>query len=114
VVVVGGRVVVGRLVVGAVTPGAPGLGVEVVAGVVVGVVAGVVVVGTGAGAGAFEPAVDPGCSRATVTPMKALTPPATTIAVLVSLLMRLCARARPLGEYRSRVRLTGRRGAAGR
>ena len=68
---------------------------------------GCAVVGTEEGVGAFEPADDPGCSLATVTPMKALAPPATTIVVLVSRLMRACARARALGEYRSRVRLIG-------
>ena len=88
VVVVGGRVVGGGRVV-----------------VVVGVV-----VGTEAGVGALEPADDPGCSRATVTPMKALAPPATTIVVLVSRLTRACARVRALGEYRSCVCLTASRG----
>jgi hypothetical protein len=137
VVVVGGRVVVvvgglvvGVVVVGVVAAGGLAAGVEA-AGVVVVVdvvgeggvaeggvvvvpapeVPGCAVVGTAEGDGAFEPADEPGCSLATVTPMKALAPPATTIVVLVNRLMRASARARALGEYRSRVRLiAGRRG----
>ncbi len=127
VVVVGGRVVGAGVPVAGAAPGAalppdppvPPAGEVVVVGgevvVVVVVVAlvpeapGCAVVGTEAGVGAFVPAEDPGCSLATVTPMKAAAPPATTIVVLVSRLMRACARARALGEYRSRVRLTAGR-----
>ena len=104
VVVVGGTVVgvvvVGVLVMGVAPAAAAGV-VAVVGGVVVG---GVVVVGgwclwstvVGAvvvGLGAVEVADPPGCSLATVTPMNAATPPATRTAVLVSRLMRACARA---------------------
>jgi hypothetical protein len=125
VVVVGGIVVVvvvGGAVVGVVVAGAelvpPGEVVVVGGGLVV-VVVGVVtavpgfaVVGTEVGLGAFEPAEDPGCSLATVTPMNAVAPPATRMAVLVRRLMRACARARAVGEYRSRPRLTTIRGRA--
>jgi len=123
VVVVGGIVVVvvGGAVVGVVVAGAelnPPAAVVVVVGaivvvVVVGVVAGVpgiAVVGTEVRLGAFEPAEDPGCSLATVTPMNAAAPPATRMAVLVRRLMRACARARAVGEYWPRPRLTTIRG----
>ncbi len=126
VVVVGGVVVVvvvGGAVVGVVVAGAelnPPAAVVVVVGaivvvVVVGVVGGVpgsAVVGTEVRLGAFEPAEDPGCSFATVTPMNAAAPPATRMAVLVRRLMRACARARAVGEYWSRPRLTTTRGRA--
>jgi len=126
VVVVGGIVVVvvvvGGAVVGVVVAGAelepPGEVVVVVGGLVVVVVVGVgvvtavpafAVVGT---EGAFVPAEDPGCSLATVTPMNAVAPPATRMAVLVRRLMRACARARAVGEYWSRPRLTTIQGRA--
>jgi len=127
VVVVGGRVVVvvGGLVAGVVAAGVVVAGVlaagevdVVVGGVVVVVgpapgVPGCAVVGTEEGVGAFESADEPGCSLATVTPMKTPAPPATTIVVPVNRLMRACARARAAGEYRSRVRLiAGRRAGA--
>jgi len=102
VVVVGWIVVVGG---GAVVPPDPAAPPALPAAVVVGV-------GTEAGVGPFGPPDDPGCSLATVTPMKALTPPATTIVVLVSRLTRACARARALGEYRSGVRLTASQGGS--
>jgi hypothetical protein len=121
VVVVGGRVVVvvDGLVVGVVAAGVVAAGVVVVVVVVgeggVGEVVVVVVPapevpgcaleGTEEGVGAFEPVDEPGCSLATVTPMKALAPPATTIVVRFNRLTRACARARALGEYRSRVGL---------
>jgi len=117
-------VVVGGAVVGVVVAGAelnPPAAVVVVVGaivvvVVVGVVAGVpgiAVVGTEVRLGAFEPAEDPGCSLATVTPMNAAAPPATRMALLVRRLMRACARARAVGEYWPRPRLTMIRGRAG-
>ncbi len=125
VVVVGGSVVVvvGGAVVGVVVAGAEldpaGEIVVVVGGLVVVVVVVVVtavpgsaVVGAEVGLGAFEPAEDPGCSLATVTPMNAVAPPATRMAVLVRRLMRACARARAVGEHWSRPRLTTIRGRA--
>jgi hypothetical protein len=127
VVVVGGIVVVvvlggavGVVVVAGAELEPPGEVVVVVGGlvvvvVVVGVVAsvpGFAVVGTEVRLGAFVPAEDPGCSLATVTPMNAVAPPATRMAVLVRRLMRACARARAVGEYWSRPRLTTIRGRA--
>ena len=124
VVVVGGIVVevTGGLVVGVVVAAEPGeLDPAFVVGAVVVVVVVVVlvvvdglvptvprcaVVGTEEGAGALAPADDPGCSLATVTQMNAVAPPASTIAVLVRRLMRACARARAVGEYMFRTRLT--------
>ena len=113
VVVVGGDVVVvvGGLVVGVVVIGAEpdplGVVVVVVGGLVVVVVDVVAaVVGTLVGLGGFEPADEPGCSLATVTPIKAVAPPATRMAVRVRRLMRACARARVVGENCSRPRLT--------
>ncbi len=104
VVVVVGGTVVGVLVVGVdvtgVAPPAAGEVVVVVGGTVV-VVVDVVgaVVGAVVGLGAVEAAEPPGCSLATVTPMNAAAPPATRTAVLVSRLMRACARVRAVGEY---------------
>jgi hypothetical protein len=99
VVVVGGRVVVvdvGALVVG-VGELWGAVGLVVVVGLVVGGVLGVVV-GVGPGSGAFVGGADaPGCSFATVTPMNAVAPPASTITVLVSRLTRACALARSIG-----------------
>jgi hypothetical protein len=117
VVVVGGDVVggdvvvVGGLVVGVVVVGAEpdplGMVVVVVGGLVVVVVEVVAaVVGTLVGLGGFEPADEPGCSLATVTPIKAVAAPATRRAVRVKRLMRACARARAVGENCSRPRLT--------
>lgn len=103
--IVGGVVVTGAASAGAVAgegdpvePGAEGAGVDVV--VVVGTV-----VGTAGEAGAFELAEEPGCSLATVTPMNAVAPLATTMAPRVSRLTRAWARARAAGEYRRRSRL---------
>jgi hypothetical protein len=94
VVVVG--VVVGTAEVG-VSEGAGAAVVDVVggaAGVVVVVVAGGTVVGV-------VLADEPGCSRATVTPMNAAAPVAARTAVLVRRRMRAWARARAIGEYGS-------------
>lgn len=49
--------------------------------------------------GGFPPVDPPGCSFATVTPMRAVAPLTTTTMALVSRVMRVCARARALGEY---------------
>lgn len=58
--------------------------------------------------GGFAPVDPPGCSFATVTPMKAVAPPAKMIMALVSRLMRACARVLALGVYWPRPRLTAR------
>jgi hypothetical protein len=100
VVVVGGvvgGVVVGGLVVGADVPAVPDAPRVVVVGGLVVVVLGAVPDvprGAGRGTGGFEPAAAPGCSRATVTPMKAVAPPATRMVALVRWRMRASARAR--------------------
>ncbi len=99
VVVVGGVVVV-VVVVGEVGDGAPPpegtpLPVEPeMAGAVVLVVL-VEVVGAGVTGGTVlgDGADEPGCSLATMTPMNAVAPPATSTANLVSRLTRSCARA---------------------
>ncbi len=117
VVVVGGLVVVvGGLVVvvGGAAPSRLDPPVVVVGGLVVVVV---LVDVTGAGlvaGGAVEGAVPPGCSLATVIPMNAVAPPATTTAVLVKRVIRTCALARASGVRRSRARLTGNLGVAAR
>ena len=90
VVVVGGRVAA----VGAVV-GADGGAVSGDDGVVAPPDVVVVVV---VPAGALEPAVDPGCSFATTSPMHTVAPPASTTASLVSLRTRAWARARRRGE----------------
>ena len=98
VVVVGGVVVV-VVVVGEVGDGAPPpegtpLPVEPeMAGAVVLVVL-VEVVGAGVTGGTVlgDGADEPGCSLATMTPMNAVAPPATSTANLVSRLTRSCAR----------------------
>jgi hypothetical protein len=97
VVVVGGLVVV--VVVGDDVPAVPDpprvvvVGGLVVVVVVLGAVPGVPC-GAWTGGGGFEPAAAPGCSRATVTPMKAVAPPATRTVALVRCRMRASARAR--------------------
>jgi hypothetical protein len=105
VVVVGGLVVVdvGLLVAGVGdTPETLGavVGTEAgtgAGGTVVGVVL-EVVAAAGAGSGGFTGGADaPGCSFATATPMHAVAPPARTIAVLVSRVIRVCTLARSLG-----------------
>jgi len=129
VVVVGGLVVVvGGLVVVVVAEDWPELDPSV-AVVVVDVVGGLVVVvdvprivvpeppgcdvvGTVTGGTPLALAEDPGCSLATVTQMNAVAPPAITIAVLVSRLMRASVTARAVGEYGSIPRLMPVRGGA--
>jgi hypothetical protein len=117
-VVVGGGTVVG---VGAVGAGAPAVGaldgvVDAWAGGgVVGAGAGagagfavvvvVAPVGSGVDDGALALALEPGCSRATVTPMNAATPVETRTMARVRRRRRTSALARVNGEYRSRVRL---------
>ena len=122
VVVVGGLVVVVVglvvVVVGAAPswPEAP----VVVVGMVVDVVDVVdVVLGDAAGTvlgagGAVAGAVPPGCSLATVTPMSAAAPPASTTAVLVKREIRACALERAPGVCWSRARLAGTLGAVAR
>ena len=120
VVVVGGLVVVvGGLVVvvGGAAPSWPEAPVVVGVGIVVDVVD--VVVGDAAGTvlvvgGAVGGAVPPGCSLATVIPMSAAAPPASTTAVLVKREIRACALARAPGVWWSRARLTGNLGVAAR
>jgi hypothetical protein len=114
-VVVGGLVVVdvGLLVAGAGdTPETLGAGAVAVAGAVAaagagaGAGAGATVVGVvlevvaaaGPGSGGFVEGADaPGCSFATATPMQAVAPPAITIAVRVSRVIRVCTLARSPG-----------------
>ncbi len=72
------------------------------------------VVGRVTGGTPSEPAEDPGCSLATVTQMNAVAPPASTIAVLVSRLMRASVTARAVGENGSMPGLTPVRGWAPR
>jgi hypothetical protein len=103
VVVVGGLVVgvvVGGDVVGTAVVGVPAGTGGAVVGVVVGAAAGavVVVVVGGGTVGGVVLADEPGCSRATVTPMNAAAPVAARTAVLVSRRMRAWARARAIGE----------------
>jgi hypothetical protein len=116
VVVVGGLVVVGGglVVVVGEAPSELDPPVVVVVGIVVDVVLGDV---TGVGlvvGGAAGGADAPGCSRATVIPMNAAAPPATTIAVLVNRVIRACALARAPGVRWSGARLTGNPGVAAR
>jgi hypothetical protein len=112
VVVVGGLVVGGGLVVvvGAVGPPFVAAGaVVVVVGELVGGVVGPPVAGTGVGAGdrgTVEGADPPGCSLATVIPMKAVAAPATMIAVLVRRVIRAWTLARAPGVEPSRPCLT--------
>jgi hypothetical protein len=107
VVVVGGIVVVvvGALV-GEATPGAPVVGVVV--GAVVGGAPGAGVPPGTAGPGGWDPdrTAPPGCSRATVTPMKAATPVVTSTAARVRRPMRTCVRVRASGEKGERLRVT--------
>ena len=122
VVVVGGTVVggVGGLVgVGALTAGALATGALVGGadiwprGAVVGAgagagadFAGVVIVapaGGGVGGGSFALALEPVCSRATVTPMNAVAPVETRTTARERRRRRTSALARVPGEYRSRV-----------
>jgi hypothetical protein len=117
-----GAACVGAAAGGAVVGGGAGLvaaGALVVLGckgAVVGgtVEAGVLAAGALAGGtvvrGVLALALDPGCSRATVTPMKAAAPVETRTMARVSCLRFSSARARARGEYWSRVRLmTARR-----
>ena len=126
VVVVGATVVDvvgGGIVVGVVTSAPPagtvaGAGAPAeldAAGAVVVVVAVVgIVVGSNGGVGAFALADEPGCSLATVTPMNAVAPLATTKTLRVSRLTRAWARARAAGEYCRRSRLVPGGDRAGR
>jgi hypothetical protein len=139
VVVVGGLVVVvvGGLVVGTVWAGCGAGGAVAVAGAGAGTVVGgrvvvvvggalVVVLAGGAVGGvdfaatprsapaapAVVPALAPGCSRATTTPIRAATPVDTKTMARVRRRRRASACARSRGEYWSRMRLmanTGRR-----
>lgn len=114
VVVVGGRVVVvgGGAVSGAAPAATDGAGaVVVVAGAVVVVTGAVVVVvptgpAGGAGGGAVD-AEDPGCSRATMTPIKAVSPLATITENRVNPRIRASARVRARDDRRCGVRVIG-------
>ena len=109
VVVVGGAVVGGGRVVATGLVGTAGAAEDPctptpLVGVVVGAAVVDVVVDVAAGtagsltACAGTVAEDPGCSRATVTQMRAVAPPLSSRAVRVNRLMRICAAARDDGE----------------